>query len=316
MEFPMGVIQISEARALKPAEMTGKTWRIKIIEGDRQGSSAYYPKEALESGKHLFGKGVRSFENHPSANEKWDQPERRIGDIIGWLSEDAVYDGKDLWANLTIKESKREEIKELAEAGVIAVSIRASGELVEGTNGMELKKFTSVHSVDIVTTAGAGGSFGEVLESDRPKNSAPESGAESQEKEETMELPKELAEALDALVSGIKTLTDRADKADKDAADLAEAARLEAEESAKPKAPTAAEIAGALVEAELPKAAHAKVIAAVESGAVLAEAITAEKDYLKTVIEESGKSFAGNGSEELQEAAGSKIGVTMFGAIS
>ena len=104
----MSVQQIVEAKAIKPAELTGKVWRIRIIEGDRQGSSAYYPKEALEAGKHLFHKGVRSYENHPSADEKWNRPERAIGDIIGWLSEDAEYDGKDLWASLTIKESRRE----------------------------------------------------------------------------------------------------------------------------------------------------------------------------------------------------------------
>jgi hypothetical protein len=315
----MTVTEISEARKLQPAELTGKTWRIKIIEGDRQGSSAYYPKEAVEAGKHLFGKGVRSFKNHPSADEKWNRPERSIDDIVGYLSEASEYDGKDLWANLTIVESERARIKELAEAGLIDISIRASGEMVEGTNGMELKKFVAVHSVDIVTQGGAGGQFGEMLESARNKVSAPESGAESLEEKESIMDPK-LEAALDALVEATKAsttattaLTERMDKADKEKADLAEAARLEAEEAGKVKAPTAAEIAGALVESELPKAAHAKVIAAVESGTELAEAISAEKKYLDTIVEESGKEFRGNGSEEIQEAAGAKIGTTMFG---
>lgn len=313
----MTVTEISEARKLQPSEMTGKTWRIKIIEGDRQGSSAYYPKEVVEAGKHLFHKNVRSFEDHPSLNEKWDQPERKIRDIIGWLSEDAEYDGKDLWANLTIKESRREEIKELAEAGVIGISIRAQGELTEGANGPELKKFTHVHSVDIVTSAGAGGAFGEVLESDRPKISASESVAESKKEEEKMELPKEFTDALDALVEsakanaeGIAALVERANKEDAEK----EAALEEAKKAGEPKAPTAAAIAAALVEAELPKAAHAKVIAAVESGTDLAEAVKAEKDYLATIVEESGKEFKGNGSEELQESGISGLGATMFGA--
>ena len=95
----MTIAQLAEARAISKPELTGKTWRIKIIEGDRQGSSAYYPKEALESGKHLFSKGVRIFKNHPDMEEKWSRPERSIDDIIGWLSEDATYDGKDLYAN-------------------------------------------------------------------------------------------------------------------------------------------------------------------------------------------------------------------------
>jgi Arc/MetJ-type ribon-helix-helix transcriptional regulator len=297
--------------------MTGKTWRIKIIEGDRQGSSAYYPKEVVEAGKHLFGKGVRSFKNHPSADEKWNRPERSIDDIVGYLSESAEYDGKDLWASLTIVESERERIKELAEAGLIDISIRAAGEMVEGTNGMELKKFTAVHSVDIVTQGGAGGKFGEVLESDRKQVSASESVAESKEKEETMELPKEFTDALDALVesgkqtaTAVAALVERATNEDKAKAEALE----EAKKAGEAKAPSAAEIAGALVEAELPKAAHAKVIAAVESGTELAEAISAEKKYLETIVEESGKEgFKGNGSDEIQESAHSKIGSSIFG---
>jgi len=316
MEIPVTVTEISEARKLQPAELTGKTWRIKIIEGDRQGSSAYYPKEVVEAGKHLFGKGVRSFKNHPTADEKWNRPERSIDDIVGYLSESAEYDGKDLWANLTIVESERERIKELAEAGLIDISIRAAGEMVEGTNGMELKKFTAVHSVDIVTQGGAGGKFGEVLESDRKQVSASESGAESQEKEETMEFPKELAEALDTQITAVNALVEaitaeRTAKADAEKKALEEAAKEKKEE---PKGPSATEIAAALVEAELPKAAHAKVIAAVESGTELAEAISAEKKYLETVIEESGREFKGNGSEELQESKASSIGNLIYGS--
>jgi hypothetical protein len=315
----MSIKQISEAKALSPANLTGKTWKIRIIEGDRQGSSAYYPKEALESGKHLFAEGTRIFRNHPSANERWDQPERRIEDIIGWLSEDATFDGKDLYANATFIESEQGRIKELAEAGLIGMSIRASGEMVEGKNGMELKCFKAVHSVDVVTQAGAGGAFTKLLES--AQVSASESGAESlEEKESTMD-PK-LEAALDALVEANKAnaeavakLVERAEKEDiEKAAALAEAERKE-KEAQEAKAPSAAEIAGKLVEAELPKAAHAKVIAAVEGGADLEEAIKAEQDYLKTIVEESGKAFAGNGSEEVTESAkpGSTIGKTIFG---
>lgn len=314
----MTVTEISEARKLQPAEMTGKTWRIKIIEGDRQGSSAYYPKEAVEAGKHLFGKGVRSFKNHPSADEKWNRPERDIDDIIGHISEAAEFDGKDLWANLTIIESQRARIKELAEAGLIDISIRASGEMVEGTNGMELKKFVAVHSVDIVTQGGAGGKFGEVLESARPKVSASESVAESQKKEEIMELPKEFVDALDALVesnkqtaTAVAALVQRATDEDKAKADLAEADRKKDEAE---KALSPAEIAGKLVESELPKAAQARVLALVEAGKDLDESIKAEKTYLEEALKGAPK-FEGNGSEELQESGIKKIGSTMFGEV-
>lgn len=311
--------QLIEASAISPDSLTGKTWKVKVIEGDKEGSSAYYPKEVLAEGAGLFAEKTKIYLNHPTADDKFNQPERRVQDIVGYLSESATFDGKDLYANATFLPKYQQEIKDLAEAGLIGMSIRAEGEVSEASGKKTLVRFTKVHSVDVVTEAGAGGGFDALIESAN-KISASESGAESLKEKESIMDPK-LEAALDALVESAKAtalavaaLTERATKEDQDKADLAEAARLEAEAA---KAPTAAEIAGALVEAELPKAAHAKVIAAVEAGAVLAEAITAEKDYLKTVIEESGKVFAGNGSEELKESkAGAGIGASMFGAVS
>ena len=287
----MTVKQLLEARAVSKPELTGKTCKIKIIEGDRQGSSAYYPKEALESGKHLFSKGVRIFRNHPSSEEKWSQPERKIEDIIGWLSEDAVFDGQDLYANAQFIEEWQPRIKELAEAGVIAMSIRASGEMTEGTNGMELKKFTSVQSVDVVTQAGAGGAFDTLLEADR-KNSEAKELSESQ-KEDEVEFPKELAEALDAQAKLVNSLLERLDARDKAEAEKAEALAEAERKAGEPKAPSAAEIAGALREAAISPKAEARVLKAVEAGADLAESIKAEKEIAAEVLAEAGK--AGNG---------------------
>lgn len=297
----MTIAQLAEARAITKPELTGKTWRIKIIEGDRQGSSAYYPKEALESGKHLFSKGVRIFKNHPSMEEKWDRPERSIDDIIGWLSEDATYDGKDLYANAQFVEAYQPKIKELAEAGVIGMSIRASGEMTEGTNGMELKKFTSVQSVDVVTQAGAGGGFDKLIESARNNN--PEL-QESQEEDE-VEFPKELAEALDTQIKAVNALVEAFNKREEAEAKALEEAERKAEEAKAPKAPTAAEIAGALVEAGLTDKARARVLKSVEGGADLAEAIASEKEIAAEILESAGKAGFGTvdeGSKELSEA--------------
>jgi hypothetical protein len=307
--------ELFEASKISADSLTGAVWRVKVIEGNRRGSSAYYPKEVVEAGANLFAKGTRVYGDHPTMDEKWNRPERSYKEIVGVFESDSEFDGNDLYANVRFFTKHQQEIKELAEAGVIGMSIRASGDVEETADGPVLKAFTSVTSVDVVTTAGAGGGFDKLLESAR-ENSAAESVAESQKKEDIMELPKEFTDALDALVESNKqtatalaALVERADKEDKAKADaLTEAAKKD-----EPKAPSAAEIAGALVEAELPKAAHAKVIAAVESGTELAEAISAEKKYLETVIEESGKEFKGNGSEELQEAAGSKIGANIFG---
>lgn len=296
----MSIAQLLEAKALAPAALTGKTWKIKIIEGDRQGSSAYYPKEALESGKHLFGKGVRIFRNHPAESAKWEQPERRIEDIIGWLSEDATYDGKDLFAEATFLESEQARIKELAEAGVIAMSIRASGEMTEGTNGMELKKFTSVHSVDVVTIAGAGGKFVDVLESARNNEN---SGEPDNTKEETqLEISQEFIDLLEKqskLTTGLLEKLDAkevAEAADKEAAD--KLALEEAEKAKAPKVASATEIADALVEADLAPKARARVLKAVAAGADLAESIKEEADIAAEILEAAG---TGNGGGHFED---------------
>lgn len=286
----MTIAKLSEAQALAPNALTGKTWKIKIIEGDRQGSSAYYPKEALESGKHLFSKGVRIFRNHPSESAKWEQPERKIEDIIGWLSEDATFDGKDLYANATFIESEQQKIKELAEAGVIGMSIRATGEMTEGKNGLELKAFKTVNSVDVVTQAGAGGGFVDVLESARnPENSAE---AEESKEEPKLEISQEFINLLEKQAQETTALLEKLNKREdadaKAAADLAEAQRVEAEEAAKPKALSAAEIAAALVEAKLAPKAQARVLKAVEGGADLAESIKDEQEIAAEILESAG----------------------------
>lgn len=310
----MSVVQIVEAGATKGSQLVGKIWSITIIEGDRQGSSAYYPKEALESGAPLFKKGLRIFKNHPSSEEKWSRPERNVDDIIGVLDEDATFDGKDLKGKIKVYSEHQAWVKERAEDGVIAMSIRAEGQMTEGANGMELVRFTAVRSVDVVTEAGAGGKFEEVIESAR-QISASESGAEPQKKEDEMELPKELLTALDSLVEGQKATTtavnallERGKKEDDAKEALVEAERKAAEE-AQTVDPLA--VAAKLAEAKLSAPASARVLASVKAGTELEEAIKAEQDYVKSVLEEAGSTFVGHEQQELTEAV--DIGKSVFG---
>lgn len=312
----MTIKALLEARTLAPSELTGKTWKIKIIAGDVQGSSAYYPKEALESGKHLFSRGVRIFRNHPNSEEKWSQPERRIEDIIGWLSEDATYDGKDLFANVQFIESEQARIKELAEAGVIAVSIRASGEMTEGSNGMELKKFTAVHSVDVVTQAGAGGAFEDLLEADRKNNSEAEQLAESKKEESKLEISQEFIDLLEKQAQETTALLEKLNaKEDAEKTALEEAQRVA--DAEKPKAPTAAEIAGALREAALSPKAEAHVLKLVEGGADLAESISAQKELAADVLAEAakhgGSGYVDEGKKLSESERDSKLVANVFG---
>jgi hypothetical protein len=297
----MTIAQLAEVQLgnLSEASKTGKTWKIKIIEGDRQGSSAYYPKEALEKGVHLFKKGTRIYLNHPSSEEKWSQPERRAQDIIGVLAEDATFDGKDIYGDADFFEEHQAFVKSRAEAGVIAMSIRAEGQMVETAKGLELAEFTAVHSVDVVTVGGAGGGFEKLLESARNENqSAAQRFAEAQEEETELELPKEFLEALEGLTNGVNALNEslEAEKTAREAKAVEEAAALE--EAGKPKAPTAAEIASALVEAKLSDKARARVLTAVEAGTDLTEAVKAEKDIAAEYLAEAANAGGAGHIEE------------------
>lgn len=132
-------------------------------------------------------------------------------------------------------------------------------------------------------------------------------------------MDKEMLAALDALVeSGKKTadavaaLVEAKGKEDKDKADaLAEAARV-AEEAGKPAEVDPLAVVAKLAESKLAPASQARVLEAVKGGKDLAEAITAEQDYVKEIAE-SAKVFLGNGSEELQEASGAAIGTSIYG---
>lgn len=292
----MTIAQLAEAGKLSAASLTGKTWKIKIIEGDRQGSSAYYPKEALEKGKHLFKKGTRIYLNHPSSEAKWSQPERRAEDIIGYLSEDAEFDGKDLYGNAEFFEEHQSFIKSRAEADVIAMSIRAEGTMVETSKGLELAEFTAVHSVDVVTVGGAGGGFEKLLESARNENnSAAERLAEAQKEETKLEISQEF---IDLLEKQSKLTTDLLEKLD--AKEVAEAAAAKAEldeaervKNEAPAGPTAAAIAAALLEAKLSEKAQARVLAAVEAGTDLTEAVKTEVEIAEEYLTEARKNNGG-----------------------
>jgi len=292
-------VQLVEAGKLSGASQTGKTWNIKIIEGDRQGSSAYYPKEALEKGKNLFKKGTRIYLNHPSAEAKWSQPERRAEDIIGFLAEDATFDGKDLFANAEFFEEHQSFIKSRAEAGVIAMSIRAEGSMVETAKGLELQEFTAVHSVDVVTVGGAGGGFEKLLESARNENqSAADKLAEAQEEETELELPKEFLEALEGLTNGVNALNESLATEKQAREDAATAAVEEAAKASAPKPLSATAIAAALVEAKLSDKARARVLTAVEAGTDLTEAVKAEKDIAAEYLAEAANAGGAGHIEE------------------
>ena len=186
---------------------------------------------------------------------------------------------------------------------------------------MELKKSPSVHSVDVVTQGRCRvASSSKCWNRHATKKTPQNAGRESKEETE-LEFPKELAEALDKQAKKtnalLESLIAKEDAADKAAADLAEAERKAKEEAEASKAPSAAEVSEALIEAELTKTARARVLDAVAAGKPLAEAVKAEKDIAAEILESAGAAAGGghfeDGSALKESERASKAVANIFG---
>jgi len=275
----MPKILISESAMAK----TGSRWNAKLIEGDKKGSSAFYPKDVLErDGARAFPKGTHIYFDHPTVTEGYERPERSVKDLVGVLEADAKYENDGLYAPVTIFNQYREVVAELAEH--TGMSIRASGivesEDIDGESVPVLKALTSGQSVDIVTQAGAGGKLMELLESARvaesPKPTPPKKEDSSMEIKELAALVESQGTKLDGLVASLTALTEAMKQP---------APEKKVEES---KTPSFAEIDAAMVESELPASMRTRVFDAVEKGAELPAAITAAKDLVESIRKDIG----------------------------
>jgi hypothetical protein len=256
-------------------ELTGRKWKVRLIEGDKLGSTAYYPAETLlRDGPRIFRKGTPMYLNHQTAEERINRPFGSVQEFAGELSEDAYYDGDGLYANIEVFEHHAPMIKGLRDK--IGISIRATARTVTETiNGKSVpvaKELIKARSADFVVKAGAGGKLVTILES------ATDTEEDSSVKEEGLvmdEATKELLEGLKAaFTSQSKALTDLTES-------------LKPVEKEQKVEETAAvnplEVAKELAAAELSEAATERVLERFEANKgskTLAELIESEKAYL------------------------------------
>lgn len=276
-------------------------WRARLIESNVRGSSAYYPEEVLKRDAHLFSKGVHMYANHMSEAESFERPEGDVNNLVGVLESDAVFDGDGLYADLKIFEHKKEWVKEIAP--YIGLSIRAAGEVEESNEGPVLKKFQKVLSVDLVTQAGAGGKFVSLTESAKP--GLFESVEQPNVKEEIMDIPKELLEALDAQAQKQEAL-----------AEAVTALVTKLTEADKPEAPAEVDpldVAQKLAESGLSKEASARALSAHKGGLELDEAIKAEKDYVEQIAESARQNVEFSANIEESGKPDFSASATIFG---
>lgn len=293
-------LEVSEVATFAPVgtEVTGRRWKAKLIAGDTQGSTAFYPAEVLKAqGPGIFTKGTPIFLDHQTPEERALKPYGSVQNFAGELAEDAYYDGDGLYAEIEVFENHAPLIKALSSK--IGMSIRALVKTEREERGGRMvpvaKEFIRARSVDFVVKAGAGGKLVQVLESAQND----ESLDSEQEKEITVmdEATKELLESLVAGTTATNTAIKELTEALKPVAKVED----EAEESAVD--PLA--VAKALADSELSESGRERVFELHKAtGKDVSELIESEKAYeasFKKSVEES----AGT-EEEVGESAGSE----------
>lgn len=164
----MTTVHLAEAGgALAPASGT-RRYRARLIEGDRWGSSGYYPADVLRrDGPTVWPAGTLMYLDHPALSETVDRPERSVRDLAGRIASTPTYDGDGLYADIEVFPHTQPIVDGLAES--VGLSIRARGTAEQGERdgrtGPVITALTEGTSVDFVTQAGAGGKLVALLES-------------------------------------------------------------------------------------------------------------------------------------------------------
>jgi hypothetical protein len=192
--------EIVEAATLTELEeqdgLVGSRYKVRLIEGDRLGSTGYYPASTvMRDGPKIFKKGTPMYLNHLTAAERAVRPNGNIEQYAGELAEDAYYENDGLYADIEVFEHHRPMIKSLKDK--IGISIRARGmtvlETINGQSVPVFKELNLARSADFVVKAGAGGKIIETLE-ESTENS--ETDSEAQEGSQNMD---EVLEELKAM---------------------------------------------------------------------------------------------------------------------
>lgn len=277
---------------VQPIELTGRKYRVRLIEGDRLGSSGYYPAETLRrDGPRIFKKGTPMYLDHQTPDEKTHKPFGSVTTFAGTLAEDAVYEEDGLYANIEVFEHQMPLIKSLKDH--IGISIRATGRTMNEKIGDKtvpvFKELIEAKSADFVVKAGAGGKIMSILES-------------ATTEEENMEL----AEKIDALEAALPAQISAAIESALKSIALAE---KQAEEQKSEKTETVVdyakvvELAEALSASSLPAAGRARVLELHKAnGEDIAKLITAEEAYIKANAAETGHEAGAEESLKVKDA--------------
>lgn len=165
-------IRIVEASAGTVAAAGGRRYKARLIEGDRWGSSGYWPRDLVErDGPKAWPAGTLMYLDHPTSTEEAERPERSVRDLAAQIVTTPAYEGDGLYAMVETFAHAQPLIESLA--GKVGLSIRANGTaspgIVGGRSGMVVESVapSALNSVDFVTVAGAGGKLVSLAEAAR-----------------------------------------------------------------------------------------------------------------------------------------------------
>lgn len=296
--------------------LTGNKWRARILETDRWGSSAYYPREVIErDGPRIFTAGMHMYQNHMSESEQWDRPEGSVENLVGKLASDAVMEEDGLYADVEFFPSYVSRITEIHKD--VGLSIRASGLTedaeMDGRYGPVLTALLAAQSVDVVTKAGAGGKLTSILESERElAGSLIETNKEGTQS--VTDVTKEDFEALQtALIEAINGIPAALAESLAAAAPAVTEPAVEVEPVVEAVVIDHAAVVEALTTNHLPAVVAGKVVKAIEAGATLEAAVQEQIDLREAFtanVEESGTVVI---NESNKQASGLARAVAVLG---
>jgi hypothetical protein len=259
--------KLTESASLAPA---GKGWLIQLM-SEGVGSSGTYPADVLErDGAAAFPAGTHIYLDHLTESEEWDRAgSHSIKDLVGVTTTPAQYDPetKSLRAESKWFNGYESFIEQAHEHIGLSIEVFA---LANEAGVVESFIPSPLNAVAVVPRAGRDGKFLSLMESFRSEHAILEHHDNGKESAVTPEDIQKIVEALTPLIEGLKESLEPAVVEpvveDEDAVD-------------------ASVVSEALIEAELPKGARAKVYEAVKNGAKIEDAIAAEKAYLDELRE-------------------------------
>lgn len=288
------------------AKGTGKRRRAKLIAADVWGSSGYYPAAVLErDAEDVFVPGTKMYENHFTEAEEWERPEGDVAKLVGKLTSYGVYEadnpeGPGVYADVEFYDSYVPRINEIGED--IGLSVRGNGTSEEGEAagrfGKIVTQLININSVDVVTTAGAGGKLVSILESAGPMAGTPintegDQSVTALTKEEfdagIASLKESFSEAVgEGFVASLSTALKEALAPAPVTPEVVEGEEVTPVVEAAPAAEVEidhTELATKFAEADLPAAVMPNIIAAIKEGKSIEDAIASQAKLREAFVE-------------------------------